>query len=120
MAALVLEWFIPEPPLVLEWVLPDDSVYAIAQAAPEAIAAVIGPPGMPGLPGNAKPQSEFFTPTDGQNSFTISAAIPVVADVRLIVNGVSYSAPDISITGQVLTWSQPFTITSDDLVEISF
>lgn len=48
MTALVLEWFVPAPPIELEWLSDAGMIAALERTPSTPIAAVIGPAGPPG------------------------------------------------------------------------
>lgn len=58
--------------------------------------------------------------TDGQTSFTLPSVPLNAASVRVTVNGMSYRAPDISVTGATVVWQGGFALASSDSVLIEY
>lgn len=56
----------------------------------------------------------------GQKTFNLLLLPADPAMVRMIVNGTSYAAPLISVAGQQVTWSEPFTLDGADTVEFQY
>jgi hypothetical protein len=95
----------------------------VASAVPGATVSIArvglqGPPGSGG--GGGGFLSQQFTPTDGQNTFALAQTPAVAANVRIIINGIEYAPPNISVSGVTVTWAQSFTINATDEIWITY
>lgn len=76
--------------------------------------------------GGGDSTQDFFTPTNGQTMFTLSATPLDVADVIMYVNGVAYAEGSptpgyFTVSGTTLTWLDVFVFTTnDDIVVVYF
>lgn len=56
----------------------------------------------------------------GQTVFNLLETPADAAKVRMHINGAIYAPPMIAVTGQQVTWAEPFTLEPTDTVEFQY
>ena len=99
-----------------------DGARVEVQCTPSARVEVTteGPQGPQGLPGAPDHIQVVFPVASGQSAFPLDYSPPLPDRTRFWVNGQRFGPPDIIVTGAMLTWNAPFTLSPNDTVEITY
>lgn len=112
---------IQQPAAVVELRMAGGAIVDVQCAAPAVVELVpVGTQGIQGLDGVPEHIQVVANVASGQSAFTLDYAPPNPARTRFWVNGQRFRPPDISIAVDMLTWHQPFTLSPDDVVEITY
>ena len=111
---------IPQPAAIAKLIMTGGAIAKVACHAPAVVKFVsVGTQGIQGLSG-ALAFDRIANVLLGQTLFNL-LLVPASPDkCRMVVNGTFYGPPLISVAGQQVTWTEPFTLEPSDSVEFQY